>query len=92
MRARLFNFVFTLSTPYMIKGTGVSGWGTFLFYAIFDLIMAAWVFFFVHETKNKSLERVNAELDHDETTLDSTIEQRKLAAEQEEGPGSEIVN
>lgn len=47
--SRLFNFVFTFSTPYMITGTGKSGWGTFLFYAIFDLIMAAWVFFFVHE-------------------------------------------
>lgn len=65
----LFNFVFTFSTPYMIAGTGTRGWGTFLFYAIFDLIMATWVLMFVPETKGKSLERVNAEINHDESAL-----------------------
>lgn len=55
-------------------------WGTFLLYAIFDLIMATWVLFFVHETKGKSLERVNAELDHDEAAL----ERKKLAVENEQ--------
>ena len=50
------------------------------FYAIFDIIMATWVFFFVPETKGKSLERVNAEIDHDE----SKLEQKRLAVEQEQ--------
>lgn len=75
----LFNFVFTFSTPYMIAGTGVKGWGTFLFYSIFDIIMATWVAFFVPETKNKSLERVNAEIDHNESRLDS----KRIAVEQD---------
>jgi hypothetical protein len=54
----------------MIAGTGTRRWGTFLFYAIFDLIMATWVLLFVPETTGKSLERVNAEIDHDESVLD----------------------
>jgi hypothetical protein len=53
--------------------------GTFLFYAIFDIIMATWVLFFVPETKNKSLERVNAEIDKDESRLDA----KRLAVEQD---------
>jgi sugar porter (SP) family MFS transporter len=60
----LFNFVFTFSTPYMIDGTGQNGWGTFLFYALFDLIMATWAFFFMIETHGKSLEKVQREIDH----------------------------
>ena len=59
----LFNFVLTFSTPYMINGTGQRGWGTFLFYAIFDLIMATWAAFFMMETHDKSLEHVNREID-----------------------------
>ena len=85
-KCRLFNFVFTFATPYMISGTGTRGWGTFLFYAIFDLIMATWVFLFVHETKNKSLEQVNAEFDHDEAAL----EQRKLGIESEQVDAVEL--
>ena len=69
-----WQFIFTLVTPYMIAGTGVRGWGTFLFYAIFDVIMVLWVIFFMPETQDKSLERVNAELDHDEELLNKKID------------------
>ena len=41
--------------------------------------MATWVLFFVPETKNKSLERVNAEIDNDESRLDA----KRLALEQD---------
>jgi hypothetical protein len=53
----LFNFLFSLVTPYMI-----AAWGsyTFLFYAALDVTMAALVFFFLKETKGKSLEEINA--------------------------------
>lgn len=71
----------------MIAGTGRHGWGTFLFYALFDLIMAAWVFFFVPETKNKSLERVNAEIDHDEDALNKN----RVAVEQRQDHTEDIV-
>lgn len=65
----VMQFVFTFSTPYMIAATGVHGWGTFLFYAVFDLLMALWVVFYMPETHGKSLERVNAEIDRDDTLL-----------------------
>lgn len=51
----LFNFLFSLVTPYMIKA-----WGsyTFTFYAILDIIMATLVFLFLKETKGKSIEEM----------------------------------
>lgn len=51
----LFNFLFSLVTPYMQKS-----WGSyvFLFYAVLDLIMAVLVWFFVKETRGKSLEEM----------------------------------
>lgn len=51
----LFNFLFSLVTPYM-----QASWGsyTFLFYAALDLIMAAMVWFFVKETRGRSLEEM----------------------------------
>lgn len=51
----LFNFLFSLVTPYMQKS-----WGSyiFLFYACLDLIMAVLVWFFVKETRGKSLEEM----------------------------------
>ena len=53
---RLFNFLFSLVTPYMI-----AAWGsyTFLFYACLDIIMAIFVWFFFKETKGKSLEEID---------------------------------
>ncbi|KAK5135550.1 hypothetical protein LTR08_005185 [Meristemomyces frigidus] len=51
----LFNFLFSLTTPYMIKS-----WGSyvFIFYAILDLAMALLVFVFLKETKGVSLEEM----------------------------------
>ncbi|KAJ6186785.1 hypothetical protein N7519_008086 [Penicillium mononematosum] len=51
----LFNFLFSLVTRYMMDS-----WGSyvFLFYAVLDIIMAIIVFFFVKETKGKSLEEM----------------------------------
>ncbi|KAJ5511426.1 Major facilitator superfamily domain general substrate transporter [Penicillium expansum] len=51
----LFNFLFSLVTRYMMNS-----WGSyvFLFYAILDIIMAIIVWFFVKETKGKSLEEM----------------------------------
>lgn len=53
----LFNFLFSLTTPYMIKAWGTY---TFLFYAGLDIIMAISVFFFVKETRGKSLEEMES--------------------------------
>lgn len=52
----LFNFVFSLTTPYMMKSMG--GWGVFLLWGIFDAIIAILSFFFLRETKGLSLETI----------------------------------
>lgn len=52
----LFNFVYSFSTPYMMDSMA---WGTFLLYGALDLLILAFVFFFVKETADKSLEEVN---------------------------------
>ncbi|KAI2628177.1 general substrate transporter [Xylaria nigripes] len=51
----LWNFVFSLTTPYMINSIG---WGTFLVWGIFDLIVAVTTFLFLKETRGLSLEHI----------------------------------
>lgn len=51
----LFNFVFSLTTPYMISSMG---WGTFLLWGIFDAAIAVLAFIFLKETKGLSLEAI----------------------------------
>jgi len=40
------------------------GWGLFLFYFFFDVVMAFFCWFSFKETRNKTLETVNYEFDH----------------------------
>ena len=49
----LFNFVITEVTPNAVNHIG---WRTFLMFGIFCLSMAVYVFFFIKETKGRSLE------------------------------------
>ncbi|KAL1870152.1 hypothetical protein Daus18300_005216 [Diaporthe australafricana] len=51
----LFNFVFSLTTPYMVTNMG---WGTFLLWGVFDIVIAVIAFFFLKETKGLSLETI----------------------------------
>lgn len=51
----LWNFVFSLTTPYMIKHLG---WGTFLLWGLFDVVIGLYSWFGLAETKNKSLEEI----------------------------------
>lgn len=51
----LFNFVFSLATPYMITNLG---WGTFLLWGLFDAVIALLTFLFLKETKGLSLEEI----------------------------------
>jgi len=54
----LFNFVFTLATPYMQADLG---WGTFLVWAVFNTVIAVGSAIFIKNTKGKTLEKINAE-------------------------------
>ncbi|KAI9669889.1 MAG: hypothetical protein M1831_006924 [Alyxoria varia] len=58
----LWSFVFTLATPYMIQSMGEGGYGTFVFWAICNTVIAIVSYFFVKETNKKSLEEINADL------------------------------
>jgi hypothetical protein len=49
----LFNFVITEVTPNAVNHIG---WRTFLMFGIFCFAMGVWVFFFLRETKGRSLE------------------------------------
>ncbi|TVY39199.1 Quinate permease [Lachnellula subtilissima] len=51
----LFNFVFSLTTPYMIANMG---WGTFLLWGLLDAVIAIFTFFFLKETRGLSLEEI----------------------------------
>ncbi|KAI0829144.1 general substrate transporter [Hypoxylon sp. FL0890] len=51
----LFNFIFSLTTPYMISSLG---WGTFLLWGIFDVVIAVLAFIFLKETRGLSLEAI----------------------------------
>ncbi|KAI0425453.1 putative MFS quinate transporter [Xylaria sp. FL1042] len=51
----LWNFVFSLTTPYMIASLG---WGTFLVWGIFDIVIAGFTFFLLKETRGLSLEHI----------------------------------
>ncbi|CAK1366214.1 High-affinity hexose transporter HXT6 [Cercospora beticola] len=69
----LFNFLFSLVTPYMI-----AAWGsyTFLFYACLDIIMAIGVFLFFKETKGRTLEEME-QIFHSRAAFDNEAVRRK---------------
>ncbi|EEY17167.1 quinate permease [Verticillium alfalfae VaMs.102] len=51
----LFNFVFSQVTPHAVENLG---WRTFLMFAIFNWALVVFVWFFIKETKGKSLEEM----------------------------------
>ncbi|GFZ44935.1 hypothetical protein JCM24511_02661 [Saitozyma sp. JCM 24511] len=52
------NFIVGLITPPLITGTG--GYGAFIFFAAFSALAAVWTFFFVPETRGRTLEQIDA--------------------------------
>ncbi|WYZ46780.1 hypothetical protein EsH8_IX_001005 [Colletotrichum jinshuiense] len=53
----LFNFVFSQATPHAVQNLG---WKTFLMFCIFNWALVVFVWFFIKETKGKSLEEMDA--------------------------------
>lgn len=58
----LWNFVFSISTPYMISNIK---WGTFLLWGIFDLVIAVVCWLCLEETRGLSLEQITHTASHD---------------------------
>ncbi|KAK4621374.1 Quinate permease [Fulvia fulva] len=84
----LFNFLFSLTTPYMI-----AAWGTyvFVFYAILDLVMATLVFFFLKETRGKTLEEMET-LFHSKAAFDNEAARKKALESSSEDRFSDLDN
>lgn len=76
----LFNFVFSLTTPYMMDSMG---WGTFLLWGIFDLVIASFAFFFLKETKGLSLETIAHQSYKKGGSSDVAVHQHKDNADEE---------
>lgn len=53
----LFNFVFSQVTPHAVANLG---WRTFLMFCIFNYSLVVFAWFFIKETKGKSLEEMEA--------------------------------
>ncbi|KAI1465335.1 putative MFS sugar transporter [Daldinia caldariorum] len=63
----LFNFVFSQVTPHAINNIG---WRTFLMFCIFNWALVVYTWFFVKETKGRSLEEMEALFGSSETAID----------------------
>lgn len=80
----LFNFVFSLTTPYMISSMG---WGTFLLWGLFDAVIALFAFFFLKETKGLSLEAIaHQEFTKGTSTQDAVLTKQTENAEDGSAP------
>lgn len=85
----LFNFVITKVTPEAINSIG---WRTFLMFAIFCLAMSIFAFFFIPETKRRTLEEmdvlfgtVDAETRAKDVEAAIIVEKKELEIERNEG-------
>ena len=66
----LFNFIIGLITPPLVESTG---YGAYVFFAVFCLLSLLWVYWFVPETAGKTLE----EMDHVFKDLSSASEEAR---------------
>ncbi|KAF8534861.1 general substrate transporter [Trichophaea hybrida] len=62
------NFVIGRATPSMIRNIK---YGTYIFFAVFCFLAVLWVYFFVPETKNKTLEEMDAVFKDNSSTEDA---------------------
>ncbi|KAJ4348396.1 uncharacterized protein N0V89_009770 [Didymosphaeria variabile] len=87
----LFNFVITKITPEAINHIG---WKTFLMFGIFCLCMGIFAFFFIKETKGRTLEdmdvlfgAVSAEQRAQDVEKSMAVENKKMELEEREEAG-----
>ncbi|KAJ1326097.1 Sugar transporter STL1 [Microdochium nivale] len=55
----LWNFFIVMITPVMLSGTGQSGWGTYLFFAVMNALFFPVIYFLYPETAGRSLEEID---------------------------------
>lgn len=66
----LWNFVFTLATPYMIDNIS---YGTFLIWGLFNVVIAVFSWFFLTETRGLALEEINSQLEGRQDLLERRL-------------------
>jgi len=81
----LFNFVFSQATPHAVENLG---WKTFVMFCVFNWALVVFVWFFIRETKGKSLEEME-ELFGGEKLPDRDPEAMKSGVHNE-GPTQEM--
>ncbi|KAM0324633.1 hypothetical protein ACHAQA_008023 [Verticillium albo-atrum] len=74
----LFNFVISFTVPRMLNSMGVGGFGTYIFFSCWCLIMVIFVWFFIPETKGLSLESMNELFGFTETLTQKDAENNSL--------------
>ncbi|GAA5903721.1 hypothetical protein JCM5296_002129 [Sporobolomyces johnsonii] len=55
----VFQFIIARETPAMAADMGTAGWGMFLMFCLFNLASAVFTYFFIPETKGRSLEEMD---------------------------------
>ncbi|CAJ2506504.1 Uu.00g006340.m01.CDS01 [Anthostomella pinea] len=55
----LWNFFIVMITPVLLQNTGISGWGTYLFFAILNAMFFPIIYFFYPETAGRTLEEID---------------------------------
>ncbi|TPR07552.1 AMP-binding enzyme family protein [Aspergillus niger] len=76
----LSNFVWSFSTPYVLAG---AKWATFLIFGILDASFAAFVWFFLPETRGRTLEEIDALFKDEDKLHDDSLSSALLVGEQE---------
>lgn len=68
------------------------GWGLFLFYFVFDAVMFGFCWFSFKETRNKSLEKVDAEFEHRDMGIEAEAEAESKKPSNAGGHDHEVMN
>nr|XP_001401249.2 MFS quinate transporter [Aspergillus niger CBS 513.88] len=76
----LSNFVWSFSTPYVLAG---AKWATFLIFGMLDASFAAFVWFFLPETRGRTLEEIDALFKDEDKLHDDSLSSALLVGEQE---------
>ncbi|KAI8302253.1 Quinate permease [Colletotrichum sp. SAR11_240] len=85
----LFNFVVSRAVPPMLETMGTGGFGTYIFFCGWCLVMTAFVCFFIPETKGLSLEAMNHLFGFQEDIHNKRIDTENASVKNELQDGSE---
>ena len=83
------NFIIGLITPPLVQNTG---FGAYVFFAVFCLLSGVWTFFFVPETNGKTLEQMDDVFRDRDSTEEVSTKQRLFEETRREKEGAVAVS